>query len=56
MAGLVARGLTNQQIATQLFLSVRTVESHVRGALAKAGISSRTELAVWMLQGSPHRG
>lgn len=55
VAGLVAQGLTNQQIAAQLFLSVRTVESHVRGALAKVGISSRTELAVWMLQGSPHR-
>ena len=53
VAGLVARGLTNQQIANQLFLSVRTVESHVRGALAKAGITSRTELAVWVLQGSP---
>ncbi len=55
VAGLVAQGLTNQQIATRLFLSVRTVESHVRGALAKAGRSSRTELAVWMMQGSPGR-
>ncbi|MEO6997750.1 MAG: helix-turn-helix transcriptional regulator, partial [Terracoccus sp.] len=51
VAGLVAQGLTNQQIATQLFLSVRTVESHVRGALAKTGRTSRTELAVWMLRG-----
>ncbi len=55
VAGLVAQGLTNQQIATRLFLSVRTVESHVRAALAKAGRTSRTELAVWMVQGSPGR-
>ncbi|MEP7332047.1 MAG: AAA family ATPase [Terracoccus sp.] len=55
VAGLVAQGLTNRQIATRLFLSVRTVESHVRGALAKAGRTSRTELAVWMVQGSPGR-
>ncbi|OFE16758.1 hypothetical protein BA895_04105 [Humibacillus sp. DSM 29435] len=55
VAGLVAQGLTNQQIAAQLFLSVRTVESHVRAALAKAGRTSRTELAVWMVHGSPGR-
>ncbi|MDN5766715.1 MAG: LuxR C-terminal-related transcriptional regulator [Humibacillus sp.] len=55
VAGLVAQGLTNQQIATQLFLSVRTVESHVRAALAKAGQTSRTELAVWVVRGLPGR-
>lgn len=57
MAGLVAHRLTNEQIATRLFLSLRTVESDVREALAKAGRTSRTEMAVWMVQGSPgHRG
>ncbi|MGZ4264288.1 MAG: response regulator transcription factor [Solirubrobacteraceae bacterium] len=34
---LVADGLANKAIATQLHLSVRTVESHVRHVLAKAG-------------------
>jgi non-specific serine/threonine protein kinase len=44
---LVADGLANKAIATQLHLSVRTVESHVRHALAKAGLSNRTQLAKW---------
>jgi predicted ATPase/DNA-binding CsgD family transcriptional regulator len=44
---LVADGLTNKVIAAQLHLSVRTVESHVRHVLAKAGLSNRTQLAKW---------
>jgi DNA-binding NarL/FixJ family response regulator len=44
---LVADGLANKAIATRLHLSVRTVESHVRHVLAKAGLSNRTQLAKW---------
>jgi DNA-binding CsgD family transcriptional regulator len=44
---LVADGLANKAIATQLHLSVRTVESHIRHVLAKAGLSNRTQLARW---------
>jgi DNA-binding CsgD family transcriptional regulator len=44
---LVADGLANKAIAAQLHLSVRTVESHVRHVLAKAGLSNRTQLAKW---------
>jgi DNA-binding NarL/FixJ family response regulator len=44
---LVADGLANKAIATQLHLSVRTVESHIRHVLAKAGLSNRTQLANW---------
>ena len=44
---LVADGLSNKAIATQLHLSVRTVESHVRHVLAKAGLRNRTQLAKW---------
>jgi DNA-binding CsgD family transcriptional regulator len=44
---LVADGMANKSIAAQLHLSVRTVESHVRHALAKAGLNNRTQLATW---------
>jgi DNA-binding NarL/FixJ family response regulator len=44
---LVAEGLPNKAIAAELQLSVRTVESHVRHVLAKAGPSNRTQLATW---------
>jgi predicted ATPase/DNA-binding CsgD family transcriptional regulator len=47
VARLVAGGLTNKAIATRLHLSVRTVESHVRSALAKVGLENRTQLATW---------
>jgi DNA-binding NarL/FixJ family response regulator len=44
---LVADGLANKTIAAELHLSVRTVESHVRHVLAKAGLNNRTQLAAW---------
>ena len=47
VVGLVASGLANKAIAAELHLSVRTVESHVRHVLAKAGLSNRTQLAAW---------
>lgn len=42
---LVSEGLSNQQIAERLFLSVRTVESHVLQARAKLGAERRTDIA-----------
>jgi DNA-binding CsgD family transcriptional regulator len=42
---LVARGLTNVQIAQALFVSRHTVESHVSHVFAKLGLASRSELA-----------
>ncbi len=41
---LVREGCTNQQIAESLFVSIRTVETHLSHAFAKFGVSSRTGL------------
>jgi ATP/maltotriose-dependent transcriptional regulator MalT len=43
---LLARGLSNDDIATQLVLSVRTVERHVANIYAKIGASGRTARAI----------
>ena len=45
VALLVARGLTNREVATSLFLSPKTVEHHLGSVLRKRGLRSRTELA-----------
>jgi non-specific serine/threonine protein kinase len=47
VAALVARGLTNREIAEQLYLSVRTVDAHVDHILTKLGFRSRTQVAAW---------
>jgi DNA-binding NarL/FixJ family response regulator len=47
---LVAQGWRTAKIAKELFLSPRTVESHLAHVFEKLGVSSRTEAAIYALQ------
>jgi ATP/maltotriose-dependent transcriptional regulator MalT len=44
IAGLVAAGRTNREVAEQLVLSAKTIEAHLRNIFAKLGVRSRVEL------------
>ncbi|MER6664636.1 LuxR C-terminal-related transcriptional regulator [Amycolatopsis japonica] len=48
IAKLVAKGLTNRDIAARLVISQRTVDSHVEHILAKLGFGNRTQIAAWV--------
>jgi len=48
VARLVAKGLTNKQIGTRLFISERTVDTHLRSILNKLGVNSRSQIAGWV--------
>ncbi len=47
---LVARGLSNREIAEVMNVSQRTIESHVSNMLAKTSLHNRTELARWAIE------
>ncbi len=44
---LVARGRTNAEIATELFVSLSTVKTHVASLMTKLGARNRVEIAMW---------
>ncbi|WP_430331662.1 ATP-binding protein [Rhodococcus sp. ACT016] len=50
VADLVARGLTNREIAETLVISQRTAEGHVERVLAKLGYGSRAQIAAWVAE------
>jgi DNA-binding CsgD family transcriptional regulator len=52
IAELLAAGLTNEDIASQLVISRRTVDTHVEHILVKLGFTSRTQVAVWVSERS----
>jgi len=48
VAGLLADGLSNKEIAARLLIAQRTVETHVDHVLAKLGLTSRGQVASWV--------
>src|SRR5690606_6169046 len=44
---LIARGYAYKEVAAELFISIKTVETHVSAVLRKLQLSSRHELTVW---------
>jgi DNA-binding CsgD family transcriptional regulator len=50
VAALVAEGLSNGQIAQRLYISTKTASVHVSNILAKLGMASRAEVAVWAVR------
>lgn len=58
IARLIAAGLTNREIADRLFLSPRTVQTHVANMLRKLELPSRSALAAWQAteMADPGRG
>ncbi len=53
VARLIADGLSNKQIGARLFISERTVDSHVRSILNKLGFNSRAQIAGWVVSTNP---
>ena len=43
-------GLTNDEIAAKLFMSVNTVKKHIQSMIDKTGFKNRTELAVEVIK------
>ena len=46
LLGFIAQGLTNRQIAEQMFLAEKTVKNYVSNILGKLGLERRTQAAV----------
>jgi DNA-binding CsgD family transcriptional regulator/tetratricopeptide (TPR) repeat protein len=52
VANLIAQGLTNRQIAEDLVIAQRTVDTHVERILSKLGFASRAQVAAWVVRQS----
>jgi DNA-binding CsgD family transcriptional regulator len=50
VVGLLARGLTNRQIASELIVTEGTAENYVQRVLGKLGFNNRTQVAAWAIE------
>jgi predicted ATPase/DNA-binding CsgD family transcriptional regulator len=50
IAALIGQGMTNGEIAVELVLSKRTVESHVSKILSKLGLKNRAQIMLWAIE------
>ena len=53
IAGLVADGLSNREIAERLVISERTAQNHVQHVLGKLGFTNRAQIAAWIERTRP---
>ena len=53
MLGCLARGLSNRAIAEELGMAERTARTHVSNILAKLGLASRTQAALFAVEHLP---
>jgi predicted ATPase/DNA-binding CsgD family transcriptional regulator len=53
VAVLIARGLSNREIAAGMVISVRTAETHVQHIMVKLGFTARSQIAAWAAAGDP---
>ncbi|MFC5289063.1 LuxR C-terminal-related transcriptional regulator [Actinokineospora guangxiensis] len=56
IAELVAQGLTNKEIATQLVIAPRTADTHVEHIRTKLAFSNRAQIAAWVAETKPRKG
>ena len=50
IAVLIVRGRSNREIAAELTLTLRTVETHMHNILGKLELTSRSQLAIWAIE------
>ena len=50
MLALVTQGLSNQEIAETLYLSINSVKTYIRSTYRKMGVATRSQAVLWAIQ------
>ena len=50
LMAFIAKGMSNQEIADALYLSINSIKTYIRGAYRKIGVTRRAEAVIWALQ------